>query len=194
MKSETRNRSHESSRVPAASGPRWFAIQTRSRHEKQIVADLQEKGIQTFLPLCKAEHQWSDRRKLVEMPLFPGYVFVNIEPDAHARVPVLRTNGVIGFLGVRGVGTAIPECEIAAIQTVLKEGIPVEPHPFLQVGQRVRIRGGSLDGLEGLLSGVEGKKTFVVSIELIERSVAIRVSGFNIELAESPSNAREVAA
>lgn len=161
-------------------GMHWYAIQTRSRHEKRVAEDLLEKSIRAYVPLCSADHQWSDRRKVVETPLFPGYVFVNVEPAAQARVAVLQTNGVISFLGVRGIGTPIPDGEIAAIQTVLQSGVPVEPHPFVLVGRRVRILGGSLDGLEGLLTGVEGKKTLVVSIELIERSVAVRISGYSV--------------
>jgi transcription termination/antitermination protein NusG len=163
-----------------ANGLRWFAIQTRSRHEKRVTADLREKSVEAYLPLRSVEHQWSDRRKMVDLPLFPGYVFVKISGDAPARVPVLQTDGVLGFLGVRGIGVPIPEEEIAAIQTVLREKIPVEPHPFVQVGEKVRICGGSLDGLEGLLTGVEGTKNLVVSIDSIERSVAIRISGFNV--------------
>ena len=147
------------------------------------VAYVVQQLFRAYLPLSRSERQWSDRRKLVEMPLFPGYVFVNIATDAEARVPVLRTNGVISFLGVRGVGIPIPDAEIAAIQSLLREGVPVTPHPFVQIGQRVRIRGGSLDGLEGLLTGVEGKRNLVISIELIERSVAIRISGYQLEAA-----------
>jgi transcription termination/antitermination protein NusG len=164
---------------------RWYAIQTRSRHEKRVAEDLREKAVKTFLPLRRAERQWSDRRKMVEIPLFAGYVFVQIEPEAQARVPVLQTNGVVGFLGVRGVGSAIPETEIAAIQTVLREKIDLEPHPYVQVGQRVRICGGSLDGLEGLWTGKEGKASLVVSIGLIERSVAMRISGYKVVPVES---------
>jgi len=162
---------------------RWFAVRTRSRHEKSVTADLLEKDVHAYVPLSRTERQWSDRRKLVESPLFPGYVFVKIAPDAESRVPVLQTNGVVAFLGVRGIGIPIPEAEIAAIQTLLREGVPVSAHPFVQIGQRVRIRGGSLDGLEGLLTGVEGKRNLVLSIELIERSVAIRISGYQLEAA-----------
>jgi transcription antitermination factor NusG len=162
-------------------GLRWYALQTRSRHEKRVTADLQEKAIQAYLPLCSAQHQWSDRRKFVDTPLFPGYVFVKITPDAQARVPVLQTNGVISFLGVRGVGIPIPESEIAAICTVLRQNIPVEPHPFLELGQRVRICGGSLDGIEGILTGMDAKKRLVVSIQLIQRSVAVRITGYAVE-------------
>jgi len=162
---------------------RWFAVRTRSRHEKSVTADLLEKDVHAYVPLSRTERQWSDRRKLVESPLFPGYVFVKIAPDAESRVPVLQTNGVVAFLGVRGIGIPIPEAEIAAIQALLREGVPVSAHPFVQIGQRVRIRGGSLDGLEGLLTGVEGKRNLVLSIELIERSVAIRISGYQLEAA-----------
>ncbi|MGA2421994.1 MAG: UpxY family transcription antiterminator [Candidatus Acidiferrum sp.] len=161
-------------------GLQWFAIQTRSRYEKRVTADLREKAVEAYLPVRSVEHQWSDRRKVVDLPLFPGYVFVKISGDAPARVPVLQTDGVLGFLGVRGIGVPIPDEEMAAIQTVLREKIPVEPHPFVKVGEKVRICGGSLDGLEGLLAGVEGKENLVVSIDLIERSVVIRISGFKV--------------
>jgi transcription antitermination factor NusG len=164
---------------------RWYAILTRSRHEKRVAEDLREKAVKTFLPLRRTERQWSDRRKTVDLPLFAGYVFVKIAPDAQARVPVLQTNGVVGFLGVRGVGSAIPEAEIAAIQTVLRQKIDVEPHPYVQVGQRVRICGGSLDGLEGFWTGKEGKVSLVVSIGLIQRSVAMQISGYKVVPLES---------
>jgi transcription antitermination factor NusG len=185
----TNAQSHsESGFIPAAfavaeGSRRWYAIRTRARHEKRVTAALQEKQVHAYVPLSRTEHQWSDRRKLVDTPLFPGYVFVHIPPDAESRVPVLQTNGVIAFLGVRGIGIPIPEAEISAIQTLLRAGVPVASHPFMQVGQRVRIRGGSLDGLEGLLTAVDGKRNLVVSIELIERSVAIRISGYELEAA-----------
>ena len=158
----------------------WFAVRTKARQEKRVAADLGEKAIQTYLPLWSVEHRWSDRRKLVKEPLFPGYVFVKIPQTAQARVPVLQTNGVSNFLGVRGVGIPVPDEEIKAVQQILREGIPVEPHPFLQVGQRVRICGGSFDGMEGLLTSMEGKQNLVISIEVISRSVAIRISGYKV--------------
>jgi len=176
----TRFEQEHKSETSAGGALLWFAIRTKARHEKRVTADLAEKSIQTYLPLCSVEHEWSDRQKLVEAPLFPGYVFVKIPQTAQARVPVLQTNGVSSFLGVRGVGIAIPEQEIKAIQQVLREGIPVERHPFLQVGQRVRICGGSLDGMEGLLTGMEGKRNLVISIKVISSSVAIRISGYEV--------------
>ena len=156
-------------------------MQTRSRHEKRVAAMLQDKTIQAYLPLCTSRNQWSDRRKDVNTPLFPGYVFVRIDEDAQSRVQVLQTNGVVNFLGVRGVGVAIPNEEIETVQAILRKSIPVERHPFLQIGQRVRISGGSLEGLEGVLSAMPGPRRLVISIELIQRSVSIEVTGYDVQ-------------
>ncbi len=159
----------------------WFAIQTSPRHEKKVAAELREKGVSVFLPLFSEKRQWSDRRKLVEAPLFPQYAFVRISPKPGDRIAVLRTAGVRGFVGKRGVGVAVPDCEIDAIRTVLTQGVTFNSHAFLNVGKRVRIRGGSLDGVEGILTAVNNDATLVVSVELIQRSLAIRIAGFAVE-------------
>ncbi len=161
--------------------PSWFAVQTRPRYEKKVAAELQEKEIKVFLPLCTEMHQWSDRRRLVQTTVFPGYVFVRIPAALNARVSVLRTNGVIGFVGVRGMGTAIPDDEIEAVQTLLEHRIPFEPYPYLRVGQRVCIRGGSLDGIKGFLTAVNRDESLVISVELIQRSIAMRIKGYQVE-------------
>ena len=90
----------------------WFAVQTRPRYERKVNGELQEKGLQTFLPLHSEVHQWSDRKRIVEMPLFPGYIFVRVTSSADDRVRVLRTNGVINFVGARNMGAPIPDSEI----------------------------------------------------------------------------------
>lgn len=166
---------------PNACDSFWFAVQTRPRYEKKVTCELQEKGIEAFLPLFSAEHQWSDRQRLVHLPLFPGYVFVHIAFTLDARIPVLRTNGVTSFVGVRGMGTVIPDAEIKAVQTVLEQRVPFEPYPFLRIGQRVRVRGGSLDGIQGVLTGINGDRSLVVSVELIQKSMAIHIKGYDIE-------------
>jgi transcription antitermination factor NusG len=170
---------------PAAdiAAPAWFAVQTRPRHEKKVSAELQEKGISAFLPLISSTRQWSDRSRVVEMPLFPQYVFVRIAQTLQTRVSVLRANGVTSFVGTRGIGVPIPDEQIDRVQTVVTRGIPAVPHPFLNVGKRIRIRGGALDGLQGILTAVHGDQTLVVSVELIQRSIAIRIAGFSVELA-----------
>lgn len=161
-------------------GASWFAIQTRPRHEKKVAEDLREKDVTTFLPLFSSLHQWSDRRRLVEMPLFPGYVFVRIGGAADSRVPVLRTHGVVNFVGIRGTGVAIPDCQIEAVQTILERQIPFASHPFLSVGRQVRIRGGSLDGLQGILVAKNSDQSLIVSVELIQRSLVIRIAGYGV--------------
>ncbi len=161
--------------------PAWFAVQTRPRHEKKVSAELQEKGVSAFLPLVSSTRQWSDRSRVVEVPLFPQYVFVRIAQTLQTRVSVLRTNGVTNFVGTRGIGVPIPDEQIERVQTVVARGIPATPHSFLNVGKRIRIRGGALDGLQGILTAVNGNQTLVVSVELIQRSIAIRIAGFSVE-------------
>jgi transcriptional antiterminator NusG len=167
--------------VTDVEAPTWFAVQTRPRHEKKVSAELQEKGVSAFLPLVSSTRQWSDRRRVVETPLFPQYVFVRIAQTLQTRVSVLRTNGVTNFVGTRGLGVPIPDEQIERVQTVVTRGIPATPHAFLNVGKRIRIRGGALDGLQGILTAVNGDQTLVVSVELIQRSIAIRIAGFSIE-------------
>ena len=161
--------------------PAWFAVQTRPRHEKKVSAELQEKGINAFLPVVSTTKQWSDRRRLVEQPLFSQYVFVRIARNLNTRVSVLRTNGVTNFVGSRGIGAPIPDQEIERVQRVVAQGASVSPHPFLNVGNRVRIRGGALDGLQGILTAVNNDQTLVLSVQLIQRSLAIRIAGFAVE-------------
>jgi transcription antitermination factor NusG len=159
----------------------WFAIRTRPRYEKKVTAELQEKNIRAFLPLYSATHQWSDRRRLVHLPLFPSYVFVKVTPTPDARVSVLRTNGVISFVGVRNMGVPIPDCEVEAIQSVLEGGLAFEPYPYLEVGRRVCVRGGCLDGVSGILMAVNGDQSLVISVNLIQRSIAMRIQGYKVE-------------
>lgn len=161
--------------------PEWFAVQTRPRHEKRVSAELLEKGVIAFLPVVSTIRRWSDRRRVVELPLFSQYVFVRIAQSLARRVSVLRTNGVTNFVGPRGIGAPIPDQEIERIQRVVAQGISISPHIFLNVGKRVRIRGGALDGLQGILTAVNGDQTLVLSVNLIQRSLAIRIAGFVIE-------------
>lgn len=159
----------------------WYAVQTSPRYEKKIVSELCKKGVESFLPLCPEKHRWSDREKVVEVPLFPQYVFVRITGDTTTRISVLRTPGVNCFVGARGIGVTIPESQIAAVQSVLEQRLSATPHSFLNAGQRVRIRGGSLDGVEGILLGLKGAETLVISVDLIQRSLTISVKGFTVE-------------
>jgi transcription antitermination factor NusG len=160
----------------------WFAIHTVARHEKRVVQQLQETGVVTFLPLMRQIRQWSDRRAAVEVPLFSCYAFVRTAQTSEERLKVLRAPGVLGFVGNDRLGTPIPIAEIENLQTALKEKIPCAVHPFIRVGQRVRVRGGSLDGVEGILLRQGKDQSLIVSVALLQRSVAIRVEGYDVEL------------
>jgi transcription antitermination factor NusG len=161
----------------------WYAIHTMARHEKWIAQQLQEKRVFTFLPLLQQIHRWSDRQNKVEVPLFSCYAFVRIARTAENRLKVLRIPGVLGFVGSERQGTPIPDEQIESLRKAISENIPCFPHPFMRAGRRVRIRGGSLDGVEGILVRQGRDQSLVVSVELLHRSVAIRVEGYEIDLA-----------
>jgi len=160
----------------------WYVIQTRYRFESKVAAQLQGKGVETFLPLLNEVHRWSDRQKTISLPLFSGYVFVRLHPSAPSRAKVLRTEGVMGFVNVHGDASPIPSRQIDDLRRLLAQKLPCSLRAFLKVGQRVRIRGGCLDGLEGILAQ-SSHKTLVISIECIQRSVAVTIEGYELELA-----------
>jgi transcription antitermination factor NusG len=160
---------------------KWYAIQTRARHEKKVDSQLQGKGIEAFLPLSSEKHQWSDRQRIVHQPLFSGYLFVHINDSPEVRNTVLATSGVCWFVGNQGMGVPIPDRQIQDIQTILACSVPYSPFPFVRVGQRVKIRGGCLDGIEGILMAKDSDRTVVVSVELVRRSLAVHVNGYEVE-------------
>jgi len=169
------------SRAQPAAAMNWYAIRTRSRHEKVVERQLQGLGIDVFYPVVTQIHQWSDRRKVVESPLFAGYAFVRIAPSHEERVRVLRTQGVVELVGGQGQGVAIPAEQIDAVRAVVAGRVPFAERAFLKVGQRVRVRGGSLDGVEGILVGQNGSRNLVISVAPIERSLSIRIEGYKVE-------------
>lgn len=165
----------------SVSNTSWYAIHTRSRHEKRVVSELERKGIKTFLPLFSEVRQWSDRRMTVETPLFSCYAFVNIDSSLSTRVEVLRTAGVLTFVGGNQNSISIPDSEIESIQTLLSNRISFAHHSFLTVGQRVRVREGVLEGLEGILTQFNGSTRLVISVETIQRSLSVVVDGQDVE-------------
>ncbi len=159
----------------------WFAVQTRPRHEKKVNLDLREKGIHSFLPLHREKRNWSDRQQWIELPLFSQYVFVRVPTTGESRTRVLQTRGIVQFVGVPGRGTPIPDQQIESLQAIADHRIPVTPYEFLRIGKRVRIRGGALNGLEGVLAAIKNDRSLVISVDLIQKSVAIRIEGFEVE-------------
>ena len=159
----------------------WFAVLCRSRHEKLVATSLSSMGIANFLPTVSEVHYWSDRRKPVDTPLFPGYVFVQIPNSTGAQLRVLKTSGVVRFVGNQQGPLPIPEQEISDVQMVLQQKVHCSPYPFLKLGQRVRICEGALDGIEGVLVGRDSDSKLVISIEIIQRSLAISVYNFDVQ-------------
>ena len=156
-----------------STGLSWFAIQVKSTHEKRVTSLLQYQTYECFLPLYTSRRRWSDRIKRVELPLFPGYVFSRFTPAG--RIPILKTPSVISIVGIGAIPAPIDECEIAAIQRAVASGFGLSPHPFLQIGQRVRINGGSLYGLEGLIADVRKRDRLILSVTMLQRSVAVEI-------------------
>jgi len=159
----------------------WYALQIRHRYEKRVAVQLRNKNVEVFLPLRAEVHAWSDRRQPVEIPLFPGYVFVRIDRSSGARLTVLNTGGVMSFVNFGSRAVQVPAKQVEDLQRLLSERVPCSLYPFLRVGQRVRLRGGCLNGLEGILDQRDPKH-LVISIECIQRAVAIEVSGYELEL------------
>jgi transcription antitermination factor NusG len=159
----------------------WYGLHTQSRHEKVVAQRLQERGVTTFLPLVTEVRRWSDRKKAVELPLFSCYVFAKFVPNRAERLRVLRVDGVFGLVGARGEGAPIPDEQIDAVRHLVEAEIPWSSHPFLKIGQRVRIRSGALNGVEGVLVQRNGDRTLVISVDAIQRSLAVRVEGYEVE-------------
>jgi transcription antitermination factor NusG len=151
----------------------WFALQVRSRYESTVLTLLQKKGYESFLPTYRCRRRWSDRIKELELPLFPCYLFCRFNPQN--RLPILTTPGLISIVGVAKVPTPIEEAEIAALRTLVSTDVPRQPWPYLQIGQRVKIQYGALYGLEGILVEFRGRHRMVLSVNLLQRSVAVEI-------------------
>jgi transcription antitermination factor NusG len=160
----------------------WYAVQTYPRHEKIVAERIKQHGLTAFLPMTTEVHRWSDRRKKVELPLFSCYLFVRLEPTNEKRLRVLQTDGVIGLVGSQRIGTPIPDEEIEAVQMLLERKVPCTAYPFLKVGQRVRVRGGALNGIEGLFVSQNGDHSVVISVDAIQRSLAVQINGYDLDV------------
>ena len=168
-------------RWPVADETCWYALHTRARHERVVEMRLREQGMETFLPTVQEVHCWSDRKKRIEAPLFSCYVFVRCTLRPEDRAKVYRADSVLGFVGVRGAGLPIPDEQIEGVRTILAQTSPWRAHPFLKAGQRVRVRGGALDGVEGVFLSENGDHSLIISVDVIQRSMAVRIDGYDVE-------------
>jgi transcription antitermination factor NusG len=154
-------------------GLSWYALHIHSRKEGFAALQLESQGIECFVPKYKSLRKWSDRTKEVELPLFPSYVFSRF--DFQDRRPVLMTPGVLQIVGNGRTAISVPDEEISAIQRAVASGIPHQPWPYIEVGERVRVTYGTLAGLEGILVNFKGNHRVVLSVGLLQRSVALEV-------------------
>jgi transcription antitermination factor NusG len=153
--------------------PHWFAAYTCANHEKRVAAELDARDVQHFLPLYGSVRRWKDRRVQLELPLFPGYVFVWL--PLCERLRVLQVPSIVRLVGFGGLPVPLPNEEMELMRSGLSKSTGAEPHPFLTVGRRVRITAGPFTGLEGVLKRKKSSVRVVVSLELIQRSVAVDI-------------------
>jgi len=153
--------------------PGWYALYTCSRHEKRVASQLAERTLEFFLPLYKSLRRWKDRSRVVQMPLFPGYVFVRI--PLTERLRLLSIGGAVGLVGSGGAPQAVPDQEIQKIRQLLLADLQTEPYPYLSVGSPVRVIRGPLEGAEGYVLRCKKKCRVVISLHLIQRSIAVEL-------------------
>ncbi len=153
--------------------PRWYAVYTRANHERRVAGQLAEREVEHFLPEYESVRQWKDRRVRLQMPLFPGYVFVHVA--LRERLRVLQVPGVARLVGFHGSPTPMPEEDVNRIREFLGHGWRAEPHPYLQAGRRARVVRGPLTGLEGIVARRKNRSRLVLSFEVIQRSMAVEI-------------------
>ena len=158
----------------------WYALYTRPRHEKQVLDDLCNRHIEAFLPTYKVRRRWSDRYKIVEEPLFKNYLFVNVDYDRRYH-ETLRPYGAVSFVTFDGKPAQLPEHEVDAVRRLVSSDLPYDPHPYLKVGRRVRVRSGPLEGCEGILTRKKGLARLVLSVNLLQQSVSAEVDADCVE-------------
>ena len=151
----------------------WFALQIKAGHERATAIMLRHKGYEEFLPICKVKRRWSDRTKELQVPLFPGYMFCRFNPAVGA--PIITTPGVIRIVGIGKMPVAVSDEEISAIQRLVESRLDTQPWPYLRVGQTVRIESGPLEGLQGIVLLIKNHYRLIISVSLLQRSVAVEI-------------------
>jgi transcription antitermination factor NusG len=157
----------------------WYAVSVRPRHENVVTRHLENQGFNHFLPVYRSVRRWKDRRKELDMALFPGYVFVNL--NLRDRLGVLRAPGVVQFVTFQGQPAAVPDCEIRALESSVSAGLGLQPHPYLRQGKKVRVKSGPLLNAEGIMIRRKEGFRLVLSIDLLMRSVMLEVDEADVE-------------
>lgn len=158
---------------------RWYAAYTCANHEKRVGLQLEERGVEHFVPLYESVRRWKDRRVRLELPLFPGYVFVRLA--LQDRLRVLQVPSVARLVGFNGLPAPLADEEVERLRLALTQGVRAEPHPYVKVGRRMRITKGPLAGCEGVLVRKKSNLRVVLSVDLIQRSVMVDVDAAEVE-------------
>jgi transcription antitermination factor NusG len=179
MNLPTEIKSHTASMPELREALKWYALYTCARHEKAVAQQIEQRSIACFLPLYHSVRRWKDRRKELELALFPGYVFVRLA--AQDRLRVLQLPSAVRLVSFKGQPAVLPDAEIEGLRQRLSRGVFAEPHPYLCVGRRVRVRSGPMLGLEGIIVRRKDRCRLVFSLDLIMRSVAVEVDESEVE-------------
>ncbi|MBI5051082.1 MAG: UpxY family transcription antiterminator [Nitrospirae bacterium] len=164
------------------SEPKWYAIHTKSRHEFQVFERLSMKGVEAFLPTVERLRKWKDRKKMVAFPLFPGYLFVHIPKTSQDILSVLKIKGVVRLLGSGQANPeAIPDEQVTSLKKLVESKETLDPYPYLNKGEQVRIKFGSLSGVEGILVEKLGQHILVLSVDILRQGVALRINAADVE-------------
>jgi transcription antitermination factor NusG len=164
----------------AESRASWYALYTRSRHEKKLLAELSDRSIEVFLPMREVLSRWKDRRKRIWIPLFPGYIFLRQENTAPNRYRVLNIPGAVRFIGFNEVATPVPDGQIEGIRRFLESNLSVDPYPYIKVGRRVEVIAGPLKGIQGKLIKKKGRFRFVLQVDLIRQAVSVEIDASDV--------------
>jgi transcription antitermination factor NusG len=167
------NQTNEMNQIDKMNDLHWYALRTRSRHEKLVRDRLAQQGIEPLLPTVKRLSQWTDRKKEVEVPLFAGYCFVRCAMDQ--KLPILKTVGVVDIVGGGHRPEPIPDEEITAIQALMTSVLRYDPHPYLQEGMKVEVIRGPLQGVQGILLRKDKRHRLILGVRLIQQAAAVEI-------------------
>jgi len=169
--------------LDAGTEQNWYAVHVRSRHEFKVFERLSQTGKEVFLPVVERQKKWKDRKKTVAFPLFSGYLFVHVSKSSHDRMFVLKTKGVVRFLGtIPGEPEPVPEEQIISLKRLVASKEELDPYPYLKEGQRVRVKSGPLAGVEGILAQKKDRHMLVLSVDILQQGVSVKIEAGDVEV------------
>ncbi|OGW74567.1 MAG: hypothetical protein A3J72_07615 [Nitrospirae bacterium RIFCSPHIGHO2_02_FULL_40_19] len=182
MESTATQKIHPVKNPTFSNGVYWYAVHVKSRHEFKVLERLTGSGVETFLPVVERLSRWKDRNKLIDFPLFPGYLFVHIHKVYDNILSVLKIPGVVRFLGIiPGEPQPVPEEQIVSLRKLVESKKDIDPYPYLKEGEMVRIKSGPLAGIEGVLVEKYGQHMLVLSVDVLQQGAAVKIAASDVE-------------